>query len=59
MVIKNCDLIAEGYSNTVVNTDTSLNIDASGNAEIKIYGDQKIVLKQFVDSATLIKKPTK
>lgn len=59
LVIKNCDLIAEGYTNTVVNTDSSLNIDASGNAEIKIYGDQKIVLKQFVDSATLIKKPTK
>ena len=59
LVIKNCDLIAEGYSNAVVNTDSLLNIDASGNAEIKIYGDQKIVLKQFVDSATLIKKPTK
>jgi hypothetical protein len=59
LVIKNCDVIAEGYSNALVNTDTSLNIDASGNSEIKIYGDQKIVLKQFIDSATLIKKPTK
>jgi Putative auto-transporter adhesin, head GIN domain len=59
LVIKNCDLIAEGYSNATVNTDTSLNIDASGNSEVKIYGDQKIVIKQFVDSARLIKKPTK
>jgi hypothetical protein len=59
LVIKNCDLITEGYSNCIINSDTSLSIDASANSEIKIYGDQKIELKRFVDSATLVKKPTK
>jgi hypothetical protein len=59
LVVKNCDLITEGYSNCTINSDTSLSIDASGNSEIKIYGNQKIEIKQFVDSATLVKKPTK
>lgn len=59
LVIKDCDLISEGYSNASINCENNLNIDASGNSEIKIYGDQKIVIKQFVDSATLIKKPTR
>lgn len=59
LIIKNCDLICEGYSNATINSDTSINIDASGNSEVKIYGDQKIIIKQFADSATLIKKPTK
>lgn len=59
LVIKNCDLIAESYSNCSINSDTLLNIDASGNSEIKIYGNQKIEIKRFVDSATLTKKPTR
>jgi hypothetical protein len=59
LVIKTGELITEGYSNCAINSDTSLSIDASGNSEIKIYGDQKIELKRFVDSATLLKKPTK
>jgi hypothetical protein len=36
-----------------------MSIDASGNSEIQIYGDQKMEMKRFVDSATLVKKPTK
>lgn len=59
LVIKNCDLITESYSNCTINSDTSLRIDASGNSEVKIYGDQKIEIKRFVDSATLVKKPSR
>ncbi len=59
LVVKNCDLITEGYSNCTINSNSSLSVDSSGNSEIKIYGDQKIEIKRFVDSATLVKKPTK
>lgn len=59
LVIKNCDLITESYSNCLININNLLNIDASGNSEIKIYGEQKIEIKRFVDSATLVKKPTR
>lgn len=59
LVLKNCDLIAESYSNCSINSDATLNIDASGNSEIKIYGDQKITIKRFTDSASLLKKPSR
>jgi hypothetical protein len=59
LVIKNAELLAESYSNCSINVNTNIIIDASGNSEIQIYGDQKIELKQFVDNSTLRKKPTK
>lgn len=59
LVIKNAELIAESYSNCSINSNSNISIDASGNSEIQIYGDQKIEMKRFIDSATLIKKPTK
>lgn len=59
LIVKNCDLTAEGYSNCSINSNSNLSINASGNSEIKIYGDQKIEIKKFGDSASLIKKPTK
>jgi hypothetical protein len=59
LILKNVELVAEGYSNCSINSSSAMSIDASGNSEIKIYGDQKIEIKRFVDSATLVKKPTK
>jgi len=59
LVVKNAELLAEGYSNCSINVNTNIIIDASGNSEIEIYGDQKIELKRFMDNATLNKKPTK
>lgn len=59
LVIKNADLLAEGYSNCSINVNTNLSIDASGNSTIHLYGDQKIDTKRFMDNATLVKKPTK
>jgi hypothetical protein len=59
LVIKNAELLTEGYSNCSINVNTNIIIDASGNSEIQIYGDQKIEMKRFVDNPTLKKKPTK
>ena len=59
LILKNAELVAEGYSNCSINSSSAMSIDASGNSEIQIYGDQKIELRRFVDSATLVKKPTK
>lgn len=59
LVIKNAELMAEGYSHCSINSDTTLSVDASGNSEIKIYGEQKVEIKRFMDNATLNKKPTK
>jgi hypothetical protein len=56
---KNMNLIVESYANATVLVATSLTIDASGNAEIQIYGDPKMELKKFADTATLYKKPIK
>jgi len=59
LVLKNAELVAEGYSNCSINSNDAISIDASGNSEIQIYGVQKIEMKRFVDSAILIKKSTK
>ena len=59
LVLKNAELVAEGYSNCSINSNDAISIDASGNSEIQIYGVQKIEMKRFVDSAILVKKSTK
>jgi len=38
---------------------TKLSIDASGKSEIQLYGEPKIDLKRFTESAVLTKKPSK
>jgi hypothetical protein len=57
--ILNAQLVAETYSNCSINVNTSISIEASGNSEIQLYGEQKIEIKQFSDNAVLSKKPTK
>ncbi|MBC7845906.1 MAG: DUF2807 domain-containing protein [Flavobacterium sp.] len=59
LVIKNANLLAENYSTCDINVNTLFNLDASGNATIYLYGEQKIDTKRFMDNASLIKKPTK
>jgi len=56
---KNCELVAEGYSNATLLVETSLNLDASGSSEVYLYGEPKIELKKFADSSTLYKKKLK
>jgi hypothetical protein len=59
LILKNAQLLAESYSNCSINVSTNINIDASGHAEIQLYGDQKIEIKRLADNAVLSKKPTK
>ena len=59
LVIMNAQLVAESYSNCSVNVNTAIIVDAAENAEIELYGDQKIEMKRFADNAILSKKPTK
>nr|WP_315145736.1 DUF2807 domain-containing protein [uncultured Flavobacterium sp.] len=59
LVISNAELVAESYSKCSINTNATITIDATANAEIELYGDQKIELKRFADNAILSKKPTK
>jgi hypothetical protein len=57
--VKNAEVTCEAYTNVSINVKSNIAIDASGKSEIQLYGDQKIDMKRFVDSAVLIKKPTK
>lgn len=59
LTTKNTDLLAEGSSECSINVATKLVLDAKGKAEIKLYGAQKIELKNFLDNAVLSKKPLK
>lgn len=59
LTTKNTDLLAEGSSECSINVATKLALDAKGKAEIKLYGTQKIELKNFLDNAVLSKKPLK
>jgi len=59
LITKTAELTAELYSKASILVDTSITIEASGKSEIQLFGDQKIELKRFVDSAILMKKPTK
>ena len=56
---KNADILAEGSSECSINVATKLVLDAKGKAEIRLYGTQKIELKNFLDNAVLSKKPLK
>lgn len=59
LATKNTDLLAEGSSDCSVNVGTKLVLDAKGKSEINLFGNQKIEVKNFLDSATLNKKPIK
>ncbi|WP_310558766.1 GIN domain-containing protein [Flavobacterium sp.] len=59
LTVTNAQLLAESYSNCSINVNTAISIDMAENAEIKLYGDQKIEMKRFAGNAILRKKPTK
>ncbi|GGI57187.1 GIN domain-containing protein [Winogradskyella haliclonae] len=54
--IKNADLLIESNSDATLNIITSLKLNASGNSETYIYGEPKIDLELFTDTARLQKK---
>lgn len=55
----NTQIFADAYSNSKINAKMNVIIDAAGKSEIQLYGEPKIEIKRFTDSATLEKKPTK
>ena len=59
LVILNANITSEGYTNASINVATNVSIDAAGKSEIQLYGEAKIEIKRFADSAVLMKKPVK
>ena len=59
LVTKTAEIITEGYTNASLQILNSVIIDATSKSEIELYGDSKIEIKQFTDSAILKKKPVK
>ncbi len=56
---KNTELLTEGFAECSINVATKLILDAKGKTETKVYGTQKIEIKNFLDSAVLSKKTLK
>ena len=56
---KNTELVTEGFAECSINVAAQLVIDAKGKSETTLYGDQKIEVKNFLDSAVLTKKTLK
>lgn len=56
---KNTELLTEGFAECSINVATKLILDAKGKTETKVYGTQKIEIKNFLDSAVLTKKVLK
>ncbi|WP_353777835.1 DUF2807 domain-containing protein [Winogradskyella sp. 3972H.M.0a.05] len=51
-----CDLLAEGKSSTTMTVTEGIIIDASGSSQIYLYGEPKITINKFTDTAKLQKK---
>ena len=56
---KNTELLTEGFAECSINVAAKLILDAKGKTETKVYGTQKIEIKNFLDSAVLAKKTFK
>ncbi len=54
-----CVLLAEDNCDVTINTTKELFLNASGSSDIFIYGDAKITLNNFADTAKLQKKELK
>jgi putative N-acetylmannosamine-6-phosphate epimerase len=56
---KNVNLTTEAYSKASLFAKDNITISALAKSEIQLYGDPKIAITQFLDSAILMKKPSK
>lgn len=56
---KICDLKCTLNSDVYLHVLDNLNINASGNSEVYIYGNPEIIIKSFTDTSKLIKKELK
>ncbi len=59
LTVLNANITTEGYTNATINVTTNALIDAAGKSEIQLYGEPKIEIKRFADSAVLMKKLVK
>ncbi|NMH29336.1 GIN domain-containing protein [Flavobacterium silvaticum] len=59
MTGKQVELTTEGYSETAVEVLEKAIISASGKSSIELYGEQKIEINKFSDSAVISKKNNK
>jgi Putative auto-transporter adhesin, head GIN domain len=53
---KNIDLVSESYTKAEVKAIDSISISASGKTEVDLYGEPKINIKLFTNTAVLSKK---
>lgn len=56
---KVAEITTEAYANGSILVTTEAKISASGKSELQLFGEQKIEIVKFSDSAVLMKKPTK
>lgn len=56
---KNTELVTESSSKCDINSESTINISASGKSEIELYGNAKVDLVKFVGTAKLLKKESK
>ena len=56
LAVNQCEIIVEDSSDFSIQALDEIIIDASGSSEISIYGNPKITLQKFSDTARLYKK---
>lgn len=56
LAVNQCEIIVEDSSDFSIQALDEITIDASGNSEVYLYGDPKITLNKFSESAKLHKK---
>ncbi|HEY0091709.1 MAG TPA: DUF2807 domain-containing protein [Flavobacterium sp.] len=59
LVAKTAEMIVEGFGNASLTVAGAVTIEASGKADIELFGDQQIEIRKFTDNASLRKKPVK
>ena len=59
LTAKNATVEVAAYSKLSINISNIATIDASGNSEMDLYGEPKIEIKRFTESAMIKKRPIK
>lgn len=56
LTVADMELVAESYTNAIVNAAKTISITATGKSEIQLFGSPKVNMINFADNATLYKK---
>lgn len=56
LIVKEAEIITEGYTNCSLFVETTVVIDAADKSEIQLLGSPKIEMRQFSEEAKLVKK---